>query len=209
MVAIINYGSGNLNVIQKVLNSSSSDARIVENPTELRNYDRIILPGVGDYDVTMKALNATGFREALERNVVEEGKPCMGICVGMQILGMSSDEGNEKGLGWIEGNVMKLPVKTDDNYVGPLLPHMGWNSINIKNEMGLFNNVSESQGFYFLHGYYFNCKNEKQIAAYTNYLGFSFPCVINKENIFGIQFHPEKSHKNGAILFENFLKYKN
>ncbi len=208
MIGIINYGSGNILAIQNVFRSVNTAAQIVESAADLERCDRLVLPGVGAYDATMTELDATGFRDALEYHVITKRKPCLGVCVGMQILGSASEEGAKKGLGWIPGTVKKLRDCSAADYVGPHLPHMGWNSVAAATQSPLFAGVDAEKGFYFLHNYYFECSDAKDVAASAAYLGFDFPCAVRRDNVFGVQFHPEKSHDDGILVLRNFAEYR-
>jgi imidazole glycerol-phosphate synthase subunit HisH len=162
---------------------------------------QVILPGVGSFDHAMISLQKSGMKEKLGELVLEEKLPVIGVCVGMQMLANSSDEGVLPGLGWIEGRVKKFDHSNNTNLP---LPHMGWNSLNIKsNNNRILLNFDKNPRFYFLHSYYFESKNKKNVIATTTY-GEEFDCVVNYENIYGIQCHPEKSHHNGVQLLKNF-----
>jgi imidazole glycerol-phosphate synthase subunit HisH len=208
LIGIINYGSGNILAIQNVFRSANVSVQVIDSASDLDRCDRIVLPGVGAYDATMTELNATGFRDALEHHVMVKRKPCLGVCVGMQILGLASEEGNEKGLGWIAGVVRKLPDLSTAEYLGPHLPHMGWNSVLPAQQSPIFSGVNAEEGFYFLHTYYFESNDPQHVDAWAEYLGFTFPCAVRRKNIFGVQFHPEKSHDNGSLVLRNFAEYR-
>jgi glutamine amidotransferase len=201
MIGIINYGSGNINAIGNIYERLRIPYKIVNSIDELNNVTKIFLPGVGAFDETMSILNNSGFREALDILVLQKKVPVIGICVGMQILAEGSDEGTLPGLGWIKGHVKKLnPALLKAK---PLLPHLGWNNIQIKQENPIFSGIDPSTGFYFLHSYYFACTNNADILAYTHY-GLDFPSAVCNDNVYGMQFHPEKSHHNGVQLLKNF-----
>ena len=151
MIAIINYGSGNIRAIGNIYDLLKVKYKVVDSPLEVRCVDKIILPGVGSFDVTMNKLNSPGMKDALNEAVIVNKCPILGICVGMQILGNSSEEGNESGLGWINGDVKKFNVNLLINK--PKLPHLGWNSIRILNNSPLFKGINEELGFYFIHSY--------------------------------------------------------
>jgi glutamine amidotransferase len=201
MITIINYGSGNINAIGNIYERQKIPFRIADRPEEVNGSEKIILPGVGAFDETIAMLDESGFREILDREVLESRVPVLGICVGMQILANKSEEGKLPGLGWIGGEVKKI----DKNLLiqKPKIPHLGWNSIEVIKKNALFENVDQEEGFYFLHSYYFECFNEEDVLSHTFY-GKNFASSVNNQNIYGVQFHPEKSHQNGIKLLENF-----
>lgn len=203
MITIIDYGSGNIRAIANIYEKLNVKYAIAQTPEEVVGAEKIFLPGVGAFDETISRLDSTGFREVLDREVLVNHVPIIGICVGMQILAESSEEGNLKGLGYIKGRVRKF----DKNLLitKPKLPHLGWNSIEIKRESPMLNTIDPEFGFYFLHSYYFDCSNESDILTTTDY-GHSFASAVNHGNVYGIQFHPEKSHHNGVSLLHNFAK---
>jgi glutamine amidotransferase len=202
MLAIINYGSGNVRAIGNIYDSLNVEYCIISRVEDFpSNTSKIILPGVGAFDETMKNLNDSGFRDLLDKKVLLENIPVLGICVGMQILSEGSEEGNLNGLGWIKGYVRKFDVSKIN--FQPKLPHLGWNSIDVIKSSNLFEGVDCDTGFYFIHSFYFECIDSNDILSITNY-GETFTSSINRLNIFGTQFHPEKSHKNGVQLLKNF-----
>ena len=201
MIAILNYGLGNINSFANIYNNLDIPHKIVSNPTQLEGVKKIILPGVGSFDYAMKKLNNSGLRDSVENLVLNEKNPVMGICVGMQILANSSDEGSEKGLGWIDAEVKLFDTSNIKHKTK--LPHMGWNTINPKPENLLTTDLNSGARFYFLHSYYFECYHAADIIATTKY-GIEFTSAANSDNIYGVQFHPEKSHQNGIKLLSNF-----
>lgn len=203
MIGIISYGSGNIRAIAGIYHRLNTPFKIVEQPSELASFDRLILPGVGAFDETMKLLRNRGWIDALQPMILEQKVPILGVCVGMQILGRNSEEGSEAGLQWIEGSVRKLSV--EKLTTKPFLPHMGWNSVEVVNQHPILDGIDVEKGFYFLHSYRFVCDNPAQNLANAHY-GEEFPCVIAKDNVFGFQFHPEKSHQNGVTVFRNFSR---
>ncbi len=201
MIAIINYGSGNVRAIGNIYDSLRIPYQIIDNPEALRNADRIILPGVGAFDETMKMLNQSGFRDLLDESVLQQKKKVLGICVGMQILANGSEEGHLKGLGWIPGFVKKFDKNTLAEK--PKLPHLGWNSISPRRQALILEGIDNSFGFYFIHSYYFEPQNPEHVLT-TTFYGKAFASSLINGNIFGTQFHPEKSHGNGVRLLKNF-----
>lgn len=198
-ITLIDYGLGNIQAfinIYRRLNITIKVARTVE---QLKGAERIILPGVGTFDWAMECLDKSGMRDCLDELVQGEGRPVIGICVGMQIMATRSEEGIRSGLGWFEAEVKQLPAIHTDRVVQ--LPHMGWNSVRAPNE-GLFAGIEDPR-YYFLHSYYFALDKPTHMLASANYHG-EFAAAVRKENIFGVQFHPEKSHHWGVELLKNF-----
>lgn len=198
MIKIINYGLGNVTSFLNVYKSLDIPCGLVNEKSDLKNTTHLILPGVGSFDFAMNLFLKSGLKDDIEYLVRQKNIPILGVCVGMQILGNSSEEGIEKGLGWIPGKVKKIKDTKEKKLP---LPHMGWNSIDdIKNNV-IFNKVDSKKGFYFLHSYYFET-DQYDIASctYSN----KFCCAINFKNVYGVQFHPEKSHLNGIQLLKNF-----
>lgn len=203
MITIIDYGLGNIHAFvntYKRLHIPVSVARDVES---LRDAERLILPGVGAFDHAMGRLNASGLRPALEEMVMVRKVPVLGICVGMQMLAKSSDEGSLPGLGWINGTVRAFSSASGLKDLP--LPHMGWNDVRPSPGVGLFKGLDEDARFYFLHSFYFDCEEADSIAASAFY-GQSFDCAVAQGNVMGVQFHPEKSHHYGANLLKNFAE---
>ncbi len=205
MIGLIDYGSGNIHAISNIYHRLNIPYFISKDHKELEKADKLILPGVGDFDETMRLFNKTGLKSIMDDLVINKGKPILGVCVGMQVMGLNSEEGNEPGLGWINGEVKSLAIS--ELKFKPKLPHMGWNSIELSQKTELLKNVNLEKGFYFLHSYYFSCNDPNDILTYTEY-GIRFASAINHKNIFGCQFHPEKSHQNGIGIFKNFAELK-
>ena len=201
MIAIVDYGMGNIRAFANVYKNLNFPYKVASLPDDLRGATRIILPGVGAFDHAMEQLHKSGMLETLEELVLRRRVPILGICIGMQILAHSSQEGNLPGLGWIDGVVKRIGVASLPPQIQ--LPHMGWNDINVKCSSPLLKDVQEGSRFYFLHSYYFSCRHDENIVALTEY-GVQFPCVVNCGNIYGVQFHPEKSHRNGIQILNNF-----
>ena len=201
MIGIIDYGSGNVQAIANIYKRLNQPYFVTSEPNELKKATHLILPGVGAFDTTMSLLINSGLRETLDELVLIQKVPIMGICVGMQIMAESSEEGSEAGLGWIKGDVKKI---NDQLLVRkPKLPHMGWNDINITRDNSILAGINSKKGFYFLHSYYVQPSEDADVVATVDY-GTDLTCVVRRENIIGIQFHPEKSHVNGVRVFQNF-----
>lgn len=203
MIAIIDYGSGNIAAIANIYKKFKIPHLITGDLRELESAERYILPGVGAFDATMRYLNKSGMVGLLNEQVLGKKKKVLGICVGMQILADSSEEGVLPGLGWIPGRVRKIDETTLSR--APKLPHMGWNAVRPVAGAGLFDGVDVARGFYFLHSYYCDVANASDVAATVEY-GKELPCAVAHDNVFGMQFHPEKSHSNGVAIFRNFAE---
>lgn len=201
MIAIINYGSGNIQAIANIYKRLNLEFFIAETPDQLSTATKLILPGVGAFDKTMKQLIDSGLQSKLNDLVLNQNIPVLGICVGMQILANKSEEGQLSGLGWINGEVKKFDISKFEHK--PHVPHMGWNTIQPKLDHPLLQHIEHALGFYFLHSYYFSCKSPENVLSTTTY-GDSFSSGVFSNNIFGMQFHPEKSHHNGIQLLKNF-----
>lgn len=202
MIGILNYGLGNIQAFFNIYKSLDIPCKIVNNSKDLSDISKIILPGVGSFDFAMEKFNGSGLREKIENMVLDKKIPVLGICVGMQMLAKNSTEGKMEGLGWIDAYVEQISYH-DKKLI---LPHMGWNDISLLKNNKLFENMNENDlRFYFLHSYYFKCNNNMNILAETKY-GIKFTSIAFKENIYGVQFHPEKSHLNGVSLLKNFYK---
>lgn len=201
MITILDYGSGNINAIKNIYERLNIPFEFATTKEQIMKADHILLPGVGAFDDTISSLQDKGLTKVLNKKVLEEKVPILGICVGMQMLADSSEEGTLNGLGWIHGKVKKF----DKNLIPskPKIPHLGWNSIEITRECPLLKAIDPEFGFYFVHSYYYECADEADVIAKCEY-GKVFHAAVNRENIFGVQFHPEKSHDNGIQLLRNF-----
>ena len=201
MISIVDYGLGNLKAFANIYKRLNIHVEFVKTLEQLNSAEKIILPGVGAFDHAMSELNNSGMREKLDELVLEKKVPVLGICVGMQMLGKRSDEGNLEGLGWIDADIIKF----DTNLIKqkPQLPHMGWNDVYPIVGNPLFQELETNSIFYFLHSYYFSCNNLQDAIAKSDY-GLEFTCSVNHDNIYGVQFHPEKSHQYGIQLLKNF-----
>jgi len=200
MITIIDYGVGNIRAYINLYERINIKINVAKNVLELKKATKIILPGVGAFDYAMNRLNLSGMRDSITDLVLYKKIPIIGICVGMQMLGNNSEEGVLPGLGWIQGNVKQF----DSSILSSerRLPHMGWNNILPEND-NLFKSINIDNRFYFLHSYYFECKHKENILATTDF-GATFTSAIKNDNIYGVQFHPEKSHFNGVQLLKNF-----
>ena len=203
MIAIIDYGSGNIQAIQNIYTKLKVDSFFAKQPDDLEKADKVILPGVGSFDEAITQLNNSGMKTALDKAVLIDKKPVLGICVGMQIMAHSSDEGVLQGLGWFDASVKKFNER--NIFFKPKLPHMGWNETEAIQNHDILCDLDMEKGFYFLHSYYFDA-HEKLDVLMKAYYGDYFCCAVKKGNIFGFQFHPEKSHMNGISIFKNFAE---
>jgi glutamine amidotransferase len=203
MIAIIDYGLGNVRAFANVYKKLNIPALTAKCADDLKSASKLILPGVGAFDHTMQMLEKSSMRPLLEEMVRYKNVPILGICVGMQMLANSSEEGSLHGLGWIEGKVKKFnPSLLKESFC---VPHMGWNTVNIVKKNALQEKLDVNARFYFLHSYYFECQNREDIIAETDY-GGKFASAVNYRNVYGVQFHPEKSHYWGTQLLENFAR---
>jgi len=202
MLCVIDYGSGNIAAIANICERERIPYYIASQPTRLAAASHYLLPGVGAFDPTVATLEKSGILAALHNEVMSNEKPILGICVGMHLLADACDEGVSSGLGWIPGHVTQIDISKLNR--PPYLPHMGWNSVHSTNDDPLLQGVDLERGFYFLHSYFFNARDPKQVVAEVNY-GDALPCIVRKGHIVGAQFHPEKSHSNGIRFLKNFV----
>lgn len=203
MITIIDYGLGNVLAFVNVYNRLNIPVAVAKSTNDLVKASKLILPGVGSFDHAMQQLDQSGMRLPVEQLVLRQGMPVLGICVGMQMLANASDEGELPGLGWVEGKVRKFDVSAMPR--GTNLPHMGWNDVRPVVEGGLFKGMEQDARFYFLHSYYYECLQAQNILAVTDY-GGQFSCAVRRDNVYGVQFHPEKSHHFGSQLLKNFAE---
>ncbi|AEI50304.1 imidazole glycerol phosphate synthase subunit HisH [Runella slithyformis] len=206
MIVIIDYEMGNVGSIQNMLKKVGYDSIITSNKQKICDAHKIILPGIGAFDTGMEQLGSKGLHETLNRRVLEAGVPVLGVCLGMQLITKNSEEGTLPGLGWVESQTRKFFFP---NHPQLKIPHMGWNTIQYseENPCTLFRGMPAEARFYFVHSYYVRCDNQADIVAETQY-GHSFVSSFERENIFGVQFHPEKSHRYGMIIYKNFAESK-
>ncbi len=201
MITLIDYGVGNIFAFQNVYKRLNIPTKIAKSIEDLIDAQKLILPGVGSFDYAMKRLNNSGMREKLDELVLVQKIPVIGICVGMQMMGNWSEEGSEEGLKWIDGDILKFDEKLIQHRTK--LPHMGWNDVMPVRDHPLFDGLEKEAIFYFLHSFFFKCNNPTDSIAISDY-GVSFSAAVYKDNIYGIQFHPEKSHQYGEKLLHNF-----
>lgn len=203
VVTIVNYGLGNIQAFANIYKRLNIDFNVAATAGELRMANKVILPGVGAFDWAMTRLNDSGMRKTLDELVLGKQKPILGICVGMQMMAQRSEEGALDGLRWIDGCVRKFDVSALKSKT--CLPHMGWNTVNTNNGNPLMSHCDGESRFYFLHSYYFQCNNPQDVIATTEY-AIQYASAVNHENIYGVQFHPEKSHRWGIQLLKNFAE---
>ena len=199
MITIIDYGMGNTGSILNMLRKLGITASVTNNLGEIRKAKKIILPGVGAFDNAMSAINQSGLREVLDEKALTDQIPILGICLGMQLLTLSSQEGEMEGLGWINAQTLKFKF---DN-IKMKIPHMGWNYVQINNPNELTRDLPKNPKFYFVHSYYVDVENQSHSILKSEY-GIKFDSAVCHKNIYGAQFHPEKSHKYGMKMLENF-----
>ena len=203
MITIVDYGLGNVRAFLNVYHRLNIAAKAASSAAELKAASKVVLPGVGAFDHAMERLEESGMRGTLEELALGARVPVLGVCVGMQILGRSSEEGKLPGLGWIEGRVRHFATQAS---FGELpLPHMGWNDVRPVAGNPLFRQLETDARFYFLHSYYMDCARARDVAAVSAY-GIEFCCAVSAGNIYGVQFHPEKSHHDGTRLLKNFAE---
>lgn len=201
MIGILDYGLGNLTAFERLFYTNNINSKVIQKPDDFNQVKKIIFPGVGAFDDTINKLNNSGLRDALDKAVLEEKKMILGVCIGMHVLGSSSEEGTQSGLGYIKGEVVH--INNIINREDLKAPHMGWNSISVDSNIEIFKDIDTNFGFYFLHSYAFVPNDQKYIISHTNYYS-DFVSGVNNQNIYGFQFHPEKSHLNGISLLKNF-----
>ena len=203
MITIVDYGMGNLGSIRNTFQRLNIESQITSKPEDIINAKKIILPGVGAFDRGMHNINERGLLPALQTSVFTNHVPILGICLGMQLLSNRSDEGQTEGLGWIDAETIRFMFdKMDTNRK---IPHIGWNSINLKQEDPIVSGVNSDDRFYFVHSYHISDIDEKLVIGTTDY-GYIFPSLIRQDNIWGIQCHPERSHQSGFKILQNFMR---
>ena len=203
MIVIIDYKMGNIGSIKNMLKKIGTEAVITSKPNEIRDAHKLILPGVGSFDTGMNHIRKMDILPTLHEKVMLHKTPILGICLGIQLFTEKSEEGTQTGLGWIKGETVRFRINHQET--GLKIPHMGWNSISVKKKESLLKNCQKDIRFYFVHSYHVVCKNEADILATTHH-GYDFVCAIQRNNILGVQFHPEKSHQYGMQVLRNFVE---
>lgn len=199
MITIIDYYTGNLKSVANMLKKIGIESQITNDKNVISKAKKIILPGVGAFDNAMQCLEDLDLVDTLSKKALEEKIPLLGICLGMQIMAKSSEEGSKPGLGWIDANVIKFTNPTIK------VPHMGWNQTYISKNNKLFKSIDNNMKFYYVHSFYMKCNDRKNEVAYANYPK-EFTCSIQKDNLYAVQFHPEKSLRFGMQLLKNFAE---
>lgn len=203
MIVVIDYGMGNLGSILNMLKKLRYNAVTSSDPAVVATASKLVLPGVGAFDNGMANLNRLGFIPILQDMVLQQKIPILGICLGMQLFTKNSEEGIVEGLGWLDAKTVRF--RFDEKHKDLKIPHMGWNTVKAKKEGKLFENMYPESRFYFVHSYHLMCNDEPDVLA-TTFYGYEFVSAVQRDNIMGVQFHPEKSHKFGLKLVENFTK---
>ena len=203
MIGILDYGVGNVGAYLRIFHGQNIPVMPIRSVNDFELVDKIILPGVGSFDSAMRKLNSSGLRDALDHTVLKEHKPLLAVCIGMHMLGRCSEEGYLSGLSYIAGVTKKLPNSFKDKAL--TLPHMGWNDIVMVRDEDIWEGISAAEGFYFLHSYAFYPDTTVSKIGTSDY-GFNFVCAVRSSNIYGFQFHPEKSLSNGLRLLRNFAE---
>lgn len=201
MISVIESGIGNVGSILNMLKHLGIEAQVIRSDAEIRSAERLVLPGVGAFDPAMSQLKRLGFIEALNYAVQERRRPILGICLGMQLLLESSEEGEMPGLGWINGRSVRFKFETEHNKLP--VPNMGWNEVAAKRTSLLFGGIAPGARYYFVHSYHAKCHDPAAVAATATY-GAPFTAAVEQANVFGVQFHPEKSHRFGMALLYSF-----
>ena len=201
MTGIVDYGMGNLGSVKRKLDQIGVESVISSKPDELAACKKLILPGVGHFGMAVGELKKRGLWDFLNEAVLNQKKPILGICLGMQLMAKTSEEGDTEGFGWFDAAVVRFRIEDTLRYK---IPHMGWNGVTVEKESPLFEGIHRTSGFYFVHAYHMVCKEETDILNQTIY-NIPFVSAVEKGNIIGVQYHPEKSHDAGERLLRNFV----
>lgn len=203
MIVIVDYGVGNLRSILHKVIKLGIEAKISSKISDIGSAQKLILPGVGNFSRGMENMKSSGLKDVLEDLVLSRNIPILGICLGMQLFGKRSEEGNVEGLGWIDAETKRFDFQ--DQEAKLRIPHVGWNKIKVIRDCGLLDGIDVNNSFYFTHSYYVKNNDANDVVAVTDY-GFKFTSIVQEGNIYGTQFHPEKSHFEGMKIIENFIK---
>lgn len=201
MIVIIDYGMGNLRSVKKAFDRIQVESIISTSVNDIENATKLILPGVGHFKNGMENINSKGLMQVLNKRVILEKTPILGICLGMQLFTKSSEEGNVQGFNWIDAQTIKFKALNERLKI----PHMGWNTLNVINKKAVLDEINDQDPFYFVHSYYVQCNNPSDVISTTDY-GSEFVSSVQKDNITGMQFHPEKSHSAGLKILSNFCR---
>ena len=201
-ILILDYGTGNLNSVKRTLDRIGTTATVSSRAGDVLRADKIIMPGVGHFGKAMAKLQELGLRDALSEAVLSKRIPVLGICLGMELMANTSEEGDSTGLGWIDAEAVRFDLGAATTYK---VPHMGWNQVNVKKDSRLMKGIDDEAEFYFAHSYHLRVKDRADLLSETDY-GVAFPSAIEKDNIFGVQYHPEKSHDAGRRVLRNFVE---
>src|SRR5687767_2773941 len=201
-IVIVDYGTGNLNSVKRTLDRLRTTSIVSGCPGDIANADKIILPGVGHFGRAMSKLRELGFIDALNEAVLDRQKPVLGICLGVELMAKTSEEGDTPGLGWLDAETVRFNISDTGRYK---VPHMGWNQISIKKSSRLMRGVSEMSEFYFAHSYHLKINDRSDLLNETEY-EIPFASAVEKDNVFGVQYHPEKSHDAGSQVLKNFVE---
>ena len=202
MIGIVDYGIGNVGSIRNMLKKIGTPAEVAVSPDAVFRADKLILPGVGAFDAGMRRLRESGLLPALQHQATAEKVPVLGICLGMQLMTRDSEEGNSAGLGWIDATTVRFHAHV---LARLRVPHMGWNRVTVAREHPLTAGIDADTAFYFVHSYHVVCANPDDALLASNY-GCDFVAAFAHNNLYGVQFHPEKSHKHGIQVFKNFAE---
>jgi glutamine amidotransferase len=200
MITIVDYGMGNLGSVASMLRRIEADCEVTGDPARIARAERILLPGVGAFDAAMERIESSGLRPVLDRKALEERVPVLGICLGMQLLTASSEEGVRPGFGWIPGRTRRIPTAP-----GIRVPHMGWNEVEVARESRLTRGLAGDVRFYFVHSYCVHADDQADVILRSRH-GIGFAAAVERGNVMGAQFHPEKSHRFGMQLLRNFAE---
>lgn len=200
MISIIDYGMGNIGSLENMIRKAGGSSLVTSKPNEILKAEKLILPGVGNFDQAIHNIEILGIQKAINEAVMVNYTPILCICLGAQLITESSQEGNARGFGWIRGRTIRFNATS-----GLRIPHMGWNDVKVKKNSVLFRDMPDNPCFYFVHSYYIVADDEEDVLAESEY-GLTFTSAIERGNIFATQFHPEKSHKYGLCLIKNFVE---